>query len=443
MERQKLIVGMCGLPARGKTFVARKLMKYLKWCNISAKVFNIGNYRRQECGTSECTAEFFDPNNKAAKEAREKCAILALEDMLDFLANKGGFVGIYDGTNSTKERRKKIRDMVRTNQPDTDLIWVECICDDENFIDQNIRKAKLSSPDYIGQDPEVAVADFKKRIEKYKLAYQPIESDEYAGVEYIKSIDMGRTIRARNVCGYLQTRILTFLGNVNVDPRPIYLVRTGETVFDKEKRRGGDSELSDIGRLDAEIVMKILDQEIRNGDMKGMDPTKVRILTGTRKHCREMLTALKTPYSIHYLKILDDLDLGVCDGMLEEEIEKKFPLPPEKDKHERSLFSYPRGESYIDLVHRLEPVMMELERTKMPIIVIADCAVLKCLYAYLSKHEIDEVESVKIPQNSLLQLKPDVYYNKERHIIINPTTGEIVVEESQKIPPLILNYKAL
>ena len=42
----KQIIIMVGLPARGKSFISNKLLKYLNWSNIKTKIFNVGNYRR-------------------------------------------------------------------------------------------------------------------------------------------------------------------------------------------------------------------------------------------------------------------------------------------------------------------------------------------------------------------------------------------------------------
>ena len=41
------VICMVGLPARGKTYIAKKLARYLNWIGISTKVFNVGEYRRQ------------------------------------------------------------------------------------------------------------------------------------------------------------------------------------------------------------------------------------------------------------------------------------------------------------------------------------------------------------------------------------------------------------
>jgi 6-phosphofructo-2-kinase/fructose-2,6-biphosphatase 2 len=42
---------MVGLPARGKTYIARKVSRYLTWLGHRSRIFNVGNYRRQNVGT--------------------------------------------------------------------------------------------------------------------------------------------------------------------------------------------------------------------------------------------------------------------------------------------------------------------------------------------------------------------------------------------------------
>jgi signal recognition particle GTPase len=54
---------MVGLPARGKTYISKKLARYLNWIGIKTKVFNVGEYRR-EAVKSYNGKDFFDPNNK-------------------------------------------------------------------------------------------------------------------------------------------------------------------------------------------------------------------------------------------------------------------------------------------------------------------------------------------------------------------------------------------
>lgn len=107
---------MVGLPARGKTYISRKICRYLSWLGYKCKVFNIGNYRRQLCGT-DCDSNFFDPKNNEAVKARDDCAKLALKDMVDYLKEDGD-VSIYDGTNTTHARREMVMLTLKENFPE-------------------------------------------------------------------------------------------------------------------------------------------------------------------------------------------------------------------------------------------------------------------------------------------------------------------------------------
>ena len=48
--QEQLVIVMVGLPARGKTYIATKLGRYLRWLGYNTRVFNIGEYRRERLG---------------------------------------------------------------------------------------------------------------------------------------------------------------------------------------------------------------------------------------------------------------------------------------------------------------------------------------------------------------------------------------------------------
>ena len=50
---RKVVVGFVGLPARGKSYLARKLAYYLNWMGVTTKIFNHGDYRRKHLGESQ------------------------------------------------------------------------------------------------------------------------------------------------------------------------------------------------------------------------------------------------------------------------------------------------------------------------------------------------------------------------------------------------------
>src|SRR4051812_35202224 len=47
----KLVVVMVGLPARGKSYITKKIQRYLSWQQHECRIFNVGSRRRTAAGT--------------------------------------------------------------------------------------------------------------------------------------------------------------------------------------------------------------------------------------------------------------------------------------------------------------------------------------------------------------------------------------------------------
>ena len=86
---QKLALVMVGLPARGKTFVARKVQRYVSWLGYRTLWVNVGDYRRARAGAKQ-PAGYFAPDNTATRGEREGFAMAALDDLLDWFAEGRG-----------------------------------------------------------------------------------------------------------------------------------------------------------------------------------------------------------------------------------------------------------------------------------------------------------------------------------------------------------------
>lgn len=71
------------------------------------------------------------------------------------------------------------------------------------LLEENIRKVKLSTPDYRDMDPEEAVEDFKKRRENYLKVYEPVEEPEGPHVKIVNS----RKFIVSNIRGYLPLKV--------------------------------------------------------------------------------------------------------------------------------------------------------------------------------------------------------------------------------------------
>uniref|UniRef100_A0ACD5YM10 Uncharacterized protein n=1 Tax=Avena sativa TaxID=4498 RepID=A0ACD5YM10_AVESA len=411
-EDRKLVIVLVGLPARGKTFTAAKLTRYLRWLGHETKHFNVGKYRRLKHGTNQ-TADFFRGDNKEGVEARNEVAVLAMEDMLSWM-EEGGQVGICDATNSTRNRRNMLMKMAEGK---CKIIFVETICNDQDVLERNIRLKVQQSPDYAEQtDFEAGVRDFKERLAYYEKVYEPVKEGSY-----IKMIDMvsgnGGQLQINNISGYLPGRIVFFLVNCHLTPRPILLTRHGESLDNVRGRIGGDSSLSEIGEVYSRKLASFVEKRLKS-------ERTASIWTSTLQ--RTISTAHPI---IGFPKIqwraLDEINAGVCDGMTYEEVKKNKPEDYESRRKDKLRYRYPRGESYLDVIQRLEPVIIELERQRAPVVVIAHQAVLRSLYAYFADKPLEEVPKIEIPLHTIIEIKMGVTGVEEKRykLMDDPTAG--------------------
>ncbi len=188
----KLVIIMVGLPARGKSYITKKIQRYLSWQQHNTRIFNVGNRRRIAAGMTSPTKEtkepvptsaavddvptaaanillnghpaphideptaldlngtstgpsvnkqhekidqsanFFDPKNEAAAKLREQVALETLDELLDYLLHRGGAVGILDATNSTIQRRQLLVDHIKQREPKLGILFIESVCTDQN-----------------------------------------------------------------------------------------------------------------------------------------------------------------------------------------------------------------------------------------------------------------------------------------------------------------------
>lgn len=392
-DQQKLVIVMVGLPARGKSYTARRIERYLAWLGYKTRVFNVGQYRRARVG-AQVPHDFFDPNNPAGAGARRQVAIEALDDLVDWLGGDG-HVGIYDATNSTTDRRALVR--ARCEQAGLQVLFVEMQCDDAAIVESNIRATKLSSPDYENVDEAAAAQDFRRRIEHYLRAYQPVTESEGA---YLRVSGAGRRISVSQVDGYLPGRLVFFLMNLHLVDRPILLTRHGESMYNVVDRIGGDSELSAAGQRYGRALADFLDARF---------PDRASLTVWTSSLRRAVQTAGLLGRRSMPWRALDEINAGICDGMTYEQIKADMPMEFAARARDKFRYRYPRGESYEDVIARLDTVIIELERIRRPVLVIAHQAVLRAIYAYFHNVPPEQCTRLQIPLHTVIELQPHAY----------------------------------
>jgi len=408
LDTPKLALVMVGLPARGKTYIARKLARYLCWLGHPTRVFNVGSYRRERHG-SRHPAEWFSPSSKEGERLRTEVAMEALEDMLAWIRG-GGRVGIYDATNTTKARRRRVQE--RCEREGLKVLFIESICTDQSIIDATVRETKLHSPDYVGFAPEEAVRDFLERIGHYEGVYESLDDETQS---YIQLIDVGRRAVCNRTQGYLTARLVFFLMNLHITPRPIWLTRHGESVHNVRGLIGGDSPLSYRGELYAQALAEF----VKNRAVDGLT-----VWTSALRRTVDTARPLGMP-TLPW-RALDEIDAGVCDGMSYAQIQKELPNEYSARSADKFHYRYPRGESYEDVIQRLDPVIIELERQQNPVLIIGHQAVLRALYAYLMDIPGEECPYLSIPLHTIIELTPTAYGCQEKRLRLEP---EAVLDE--------------
>ncbi|KAF2491611.1 bifunctional 6-phosphofructo-2-kinase/fructose-2,6-bisphosphate 2-phosphatase [Lophium mytilinum] len=536
----KLVIVMVGLPARGKSYITKKMARYLNWLQHDTRIFNVGERRRvaaggqaqtggptrsnfsgaesnsystipdkprpnhhqiaahilinghpqpddgltplhlpspvhaheqehddfaaddamhahleakfpeierattpdddQDTDAMDQSASFFDPQNRKAALIREQCAMETLDDLLDYILNGNGSVGIFDATNSTLNRRKQIMIHIRERAgPELNVLFVESVCQDQRLLESNMR-LKLSGPDYDGKDPVAALEDFKKRVAIYEKNYVPLgDYEEDNNMPFVKMVDVGRKVISHQIRGFLSSTAVYYLLNFNLTPRMIWITRHGESQDNVAGKIGGDSDLSANGTRYAKAMTKFIDQQRKEWDIHQADkhahthfpphpgdhtppnPHYGPHLDEPRNFCvwtsmlkRSIQSAQyfdEEDYETKQMRMLDELNAGIMEGLTYDEIRSRYEEEFTCRRKDKMGYRYPGpgGEGYLDVINRLRPVIVELERMTDHCLLVAHRSVARVLLAYFQNLDRKDVADLECPLGMLYQLEPKPY----------------------------------
>jgi Fructose-2,6-bisphosphatase len=391
--RRKLVIVMVGLPARGKSTMARKLGRTLELDGIRVRIFNNGEQRRKlDINMNTSSPEFFSPTNVQGREMREQISRMTIEMAQAFLVG-GGEVAIMDASNVTRERRQNIAAAF----PGLPLCYVECLNADEEALEANLER-KAIQKEFRHLSPEKALECFVKRIGYYESIYEPLDSEpNRILVDSFDSCILQEQIsdllpyydRIRDI---ITTRVV----------RNLFLVRHGETFYNREDRIGGDSGLTDKGREQANALAEHF--------------ATVRIPTiFTSNYIRTRQTATpvaerQPPCSIIALPEFNEIHAGVCDGMTYEEIRRKMPEVAQARGPNKYRYVYPRGEGYETMKERvlrgLKKVFF-LNNYDENIMIVGHRAVNRMILSCFLSRQEEEVPYIYMPQDCYYRIQID------------------------------------
>ncbi|KAH8701252.1 6-phosphofructo-2-kinase/fructose-2,6-bisphosphatase-like protein [Phaeosphaeriaceae sp. PMI808] len=418
----RIVIATVGLPARGKTHTSVAVARYLRWLGVKTHVFHLGDYRRATLGPdSDVPDDYFFLNaSPQSVLLRNKILKKCREDIYHFLEHDKGQVAIYDAVNAITHGRHQLAKEFAKKGIQT--VFIESHCTDERIIQENVRRVKIGSPDYIGWKDEDAVHDYLARINARIPHFETMEEPD---LHWIKMINAGERVIVNNCAfGYLSQRIVFYLLNLHIKSRQTYFARAG-TTRDEDSYKA-DANLCEEGRDYAkkmsEVLLayreeekqKLVDQGVPDAALKPLT-----IWTSTRRRTVQTSEHLANMgYRVRQRSQMSQMNPGVCEKMTEKKIRQEFP--EEVAKHEADPYHhrYPRAESYHDLAVRMEPIILELEREENDLLIIAHESVLRVLYGYLMACNAADIPKLQFPRDEIIEIIPSSYNNVAKRIKI-------------------------
>jgi broad specificity phosphatase PhoE len=381
---------MVGQPGRGKTFLATKLARYLAFFHqTECRVFQPAVNRRRRLGSFQ-PASFYDPDNEEAMAQRFKCYEDAMAELKAWLKGGQRRVAIFDASNTSRERRKWVFSELEScvSMPHH-VMFVERLVEDPAMIAQIHRdtEANISAgrtSDYKDVPVEQAIADVRQRFANYEKRYEQMED---TSLSWIQSIDGGRGLKANNIRGFLPGRMMQYINSLHPIRRNIYLSRHGQSEYNVLSKIGGDSALSALGREYAAKLGDFAEEVILKDDLHA------RLWTSTLARTVETGSFIRnTKCADGWVtmrpkrwRALDELYAGTFDGMTYMEIAETAPQEAAARAANKLVYRYPRGESYLDVITRIAPVIYALEQITTPVLIIAHQGILRLIYACVER----------------------------------------------------------
>lgn len=380
---KQLYVAMVGLPARGKSTLARRIMSGLIAQGIRAAIFNNGDLRREQLARESASPEFFNPANETALEQRKGLALQNMDRARNWL-ERSGEVAIIDATHSSEEQRFTILEYLH----DRPVLFIECVNEDQLLLDASIRR-KHRLPEFAHLTADEALETFKQRIQYYASAYRPLRREPC----WLRVDAADCRILAEAPCNdlpyYAAIRDMISTRWVN----NLFLARHGETEYNVEGRLGGNPLLTAAGKRQAHLL----------ADHFSNIPVSY-IFTSTRLRSAQtaapILEACPGATTMS-LAEFDEIDAGVCEDMRYEDVRTSMPLEYAARSANKYQYVYPRGESYSMLKER---VARGLRRALFiagedSLLIVGHQAINRTVLSLFLFQRPDDVPYTYIPQN--------------------------------------------
>ncbi|KAH8095961.1 6-phosphofructo-2-kinase [Aureococcus anophagefferens] len=375
---------------------------------------------------------------------------------------------------ATKDSRYAMQKHLASMRVRVKLLFIEVIVCDKGVVRKFLTQRLAVGPDGERLGPQQLAGRLRatdRALNEYGRSFVTIQDDGSEDeLSYVKLIDYGDKVVTNRIRGFLLMQIVKYLSHVHPKPRTVYLSRHGQSLYNACQKIGGNPGLTDAGERYAKWLGEFVPGEVWSAraareaaaplaaptdddadEADGPPPdTCARPLFGRLFPCVDpstgesslrpivpaavdvgaqapIDTARHIPHPVLELRQggvwhqmsprvyrnLDEIFAGDCEGMTYKEIEETFNEESLLRKRDKLGYRYPRGESYLDLIARLDPLMHELESYTEPLLVVSHQATLRILYSYLVGIPRAEAPKIEIPLHNVIKITWDGWRNFE------------------------------
>jgi len=428
-ERHVLV--FIGHPHVGKAATANRILRYLSYFHgATCRRFDVTKYttHTKERGELESLNKKLLTDLKEFLHGSEKDMMMnmkySVEDEIDDPRKKhvdSGRVAILHASNcdqvlhnmwsgASKEGRRAIFDALQTMEIRVKCIFVEIIVTNSGMQAENLRQ--ISEATTLAGRGEITLEQYTEQVRKYVRSYVSVQKDgSEDDLSYMKVFNYGEKVVTNKMRGYLPMRIVQFLSNIHTHKHTIYLTRHGQSDYNVLGKLGGNPGLSPAGQEYAKHLGAFAEASICRNE--NGEEVPARLWTSSLQ--RTINSAKHIPHPVldngqweqmsnRVYRNLDEIFAGEYEGMTVEEIQQIAGDEAAMRKTDKIGYRYPRGESYFDLIARIDPLMHELESYKEPILIIAHQAVLRVIYSYLMDLPRELAPRESIPLHTVIKV---------------------------------------
>lgn len=278
--------------------------------------------------------------------------------------------------------------------------------EDECYLIKELKKNTDTHMGHVDIEDEDVYDILKSNGDELKKVSRSLKPKEV--VTCIKTCDTGKPVELWKIEGFFASKMLNLLCAVKAHKRPIYLTRHGQSEFNVHELIGGDSSLTERGRKYGQALKDFFTQYHKTE--KGRSE-----LNQLKKYWSNYV---RTHETIAYLDCfgegapsirseIDEINAGICDSITYDDVKIKYPEEAKKRSEDKLYYRYPEGESYIDMINRVEPFNAEIESWDKPMFVTSHQALLRWIFISILAEPADQLPFISVPLHTLTRLEPE------------------------------------